>query len=197
SGTVAAGVASWSLGAVAVAATVHRSIPVTVASGTPIASILNARATLTFKNGQERDAVSEFALPLVAETLPLSVTLTETPSPIVLGNTLSYTTTIKNTAERAIDGVDLLLRMPMGYSYYYTTGADPDSSACGNGYCADGEEATWDLTTIAAGATKIVNVNPTAATTLTGGSLATFRQRLTAVDLGGTIMLQTTLPTKK
>jgi hypothetical protein len=50
---------------------------------------------------------------------------------------------------------------------------------------------------IAAGATKIVSVSPTVAATLVAGSLVTFRQRLTAVDLGGTIQVQSTLPTKK
>lgn len=133
----------------------------------------------------------------MSEALPLQITPGTSPNPVVLGGTVSYTTTIKNTAARTIDGVGLLLRVPPGYSFAYTTGADPDASYCGNGVCSEYEEATWDLTSMAAGSTKIVNINPTAAASLVAGSLTTFRQRLTAVDLGGTIMLQSTVPTKK
>jgi uncharacterized repeat protein (TIGR01451 family) len=197
SGTVDGARVVWNLGAVGVAQTRHRSVQVTVPEATAVASILKGRATLSFTGGQERDVVSELALPIAAETLPLSATLAATPNPVVLGNTVSFTTTLKNTAERTLDGVSLLLRMPTGHSFYYTTGADPDSSSCGNGYCTDDEEAVWALGSMAAGSTKIVNVNPTVDTALTAGSLVTYRQRLTAVELGGTILLQTTLPTKK
>jgi Domain of unknown function DUF11 len=78
-----------------------------------------------------RQRARDRAVAKVSETPP-SVTLEADPSPIVLGGTVSYTTTIKNTAARTIDGVTLLLRMPPGYTIYYTTGADPDSSSCGN-----------------------------------------------------------------
>lgn len=196
-GKAAGGVVSWDLGAIAVGATAHRTVTVTVDDGVAPGTLLEARAKLLFDKGQELDAVSEHTVTVVSEPLPLSVTIRSTPNPIVLGGTVSYTTTIKNDAERSIDGVELMLRVPNGLSYSSTSGADPDSSACGNYVCSGGEESTWNIGTIAAGATKTINISPTAATSLIAGSLATFRQRLTAVDLGGTLLLQTTLPTTK
>lgn len=196
-GTQKDGVVSWDLGSVAVGATAHRTATVTVNDDIAPGTLLEARAKLLFDKGQELDAVSEHTVTVVSEPLPLSVTISATPSPIVLGGTVSYTTTIKNNAARAIDGVELMLRVPSGHSYSYSSGADPDSSACGNYVCSGGEESSWNIGTIAAGATKTVSISPTAATTLVGGSLSTFRQRLTAVDLGGTLLTQVTLPTTK
>jgi hypothetical protein len=186
---------TWDLGAVAVGAFAQRSVEVTIPEDLASGSLLGARAVLGYDGGQERDAISEHTLAVVSQALPLSVTVTASPDPVVLGGTVTYQTTIKNNAERSIDGVELLLRVPAGHSFSYTSGADPDSSYCSNGTCSGGEEAVWELGSIAAGATKLVTISPTAATALVGGSLATFRQRVTAVDLGGTISVQTTLPT--
>lgn len=194
-GTEEDGRVTWDLGAVAVGASARRSAEIAIAEDIAPGTLLSARAVLAYDGGQERDATSEHTLSVVGQSLPLSVTVTASPEPIVLGGTVSYQTTIKNEAERSIDGVQLLLRVPVGYSFSRTSGADPDSSSCSNGTCSGGEEAFWELGSIAAGGTKLVTVSPTAATTLVGGGLATFRQRVTAVGLGGTISVQTTLPT--
>jgi uncharacterized repeat protein (TIGR01451 family) len=195
-GSATDGVVTWSLGDLPVNGGAHRSVEVTVAASVAPGNLLAARATLTFSGGQEVDAVSEHALSVVAETLPLTVTLNASANPAKLGDSLDYTTTIKNTSNKTVDGVRLLLRLPEATSFYYTL-ADPDSSTCGNGTCSAGEEAVWDLGSIAAGATKTVLIPPNPAATLAAGSLVTFRQRLTAVELGGVIQLKTTLATKK
>lgn len=195
-GSESDGVVTWSLGDLPVSGGAHRSVEVAVDPSIAPGSLLTARANLVFKGGQEVDAVSEHALSVVAETLPLSVTLNASANPAKLGDSLDYTTTIKNTSNKTVDGVQLLLRLPEATSFYYTL-ADPDSSACGNGTCSAGEEAVWDLGSIAAGATKTVLIPPNPAATLAAGSLVTFRQRLTAVDLGGVIQSNTTLATKK
>lgn len=195
-GTNDGGVVTWDLGKVDVAATAHRSVEVTVGADVVPGAALFARARLTYTGGAELDAESELTVAVVAEPLPLSVKVEATPADAaVIGASQLYKTTIKNQAARAVDDVSLLLRVP-GFSYYYTTDADPDSSGCGNGTCSLGEIAVWSLASIKAGATSVVTVNPTVTPTLTGGSLLVFRQRLTATDLGGTIFLQKTLPTK-
>jgi trimeric autotransporter adhesin len=195
-GTSAAGVVTWDLGNVAVAGTLHRTIEVTVDADVVPGAVLRARSRLTYTGGAELDAESELAVAVVAEPLPLSVKVEATPADFAtIGASQLYKTTIKNQAARAVDNVVLLLRVP-GFSYYYTTDADPDSTGCGNGTCSLGEIASWTIASIKAGATSVVTVNPTVTPTLTGGSLLTFRQRLTATDLGGSIFLQKTLPTK-
>ena len=195
-GSESGGIVTWSLGDVAVNGGAHRSVEVTVGSGTTAGSVLAARANLRFSGGQEVDAVSDLATSVVAETLPLTVTVNASANPAKLGDAFDYTTTIKNTSNKTVDGVQLLLRLPAATAFAYTL-ADPDSSYCGNGTCSGDEEAVWDLGSIAAGATKSVLIPPNPATTLAAGSLLTFRQRLTAVDLGGVIQVTTTLATKK
>lgn len=195
-GTAAGKVVTWDLGKVAVAAATHRTVEVTVGEGVVPGAALFARARLSYTGGAELDAQSELTVAVVAEPLPLSVKVEATPGDAaVIGASQLYKTTIKNQAARAVDDVSLSLRVP-GFSFYYTTDADPDSSACTNGTCSLGEQAFWTLASIKAGATSVITVNPTVTPTLTGGSLLVLRQRLTATELGGTIFLQKTLPTK-
>jgi len=196
-GTVAGNVVTWSVGTLAVAGAVHRSVQVTASSALKAGVVLGARATLTYDGGQELDAQSEHALTVIGAPLPLTSTTTASVSPVVLGGRVLYTTTIKNVSERAVNAVTFSVRVPTGLSFYYTTDADPDSSACGNGTCSAGEEAVWNLGTIAPGAIKIVTYNPLSDAALTGGSLLHTPLRLSATDLGGTMQWKSTLPTKK
>ena len=196
-GTATGGVVTWSIGALPVAGNVHRSVQVSADATLKAGTVLGARALLTYDGGQEKDALSEHALSVVGSALPLTVTTTATPSPIVLGGRVLYTTTIKNISERAIETVNFSVRVPNGLSFVYTTDADPNSSACGNSTCSGGEEAVWALGTLAPGAVRIVTFNPLADAAVTGGSLMAAPLRLTATDLGGTMQWQYTLPTKK
>lgn len=186
----------WNLGTVPVASTLRRSVNVTVDAGVTVASVLRARAFLSYDGGMEVDAASEHTLNIAAAQPPLSITFEATPDPITLGQRILYTTTITNTSARAIEGVQLSFRVPDGLTYNRTTHADPDSSYCaGSASCTAGLEGLWNLGTLAAGASQIITVNPLVATTLVGGSLVTARQRLTATGLGSTINLQKTVAT--
>jgi uncharacterized repeat protein (TIGR01451 family) len=196
-GTASGGVVSWSLDAIGVGTSALRSVTVAVPADAQAGQMLLARAALRYDGGQEIDAISEHVAAVVPEALPLSVTLEASKNPIKLGQVVSYTTTIKNNAQRTIDGVTLMLRVPTGFSFAGVAGADPDATNCPYGSCVGGAEAVWNIGSMAAGATQIININPTAAATLVGGSVAAFPQRLTAVDLGGTIFLQSTVPTTK
>ena len=194
-GTSADGVVTWDLGSVAVAATAHRSVEVTVGTDIVPGAVLFARARLGYTGGAELDAESQLAVAVVAEPLPLSVKVEATPADAaVIGASQLYKTTIKNQAARAVDDLSLKLRLPR-FSFHYTSDADPDTS-CGAFTCTLGNVATWSLGSLKAGATSVVTVNPKVEPTLTAGSLLVVRQRLTATELGGTIFLQKTLPTK-
>jgi trimeric autotransporter adhesin len=194
-GTNDAGVVTWALGKLPVAGTLHRSVDVTVAGDAPAGSTLFARARLAYTGGAEIDAQSEYPVSIVADALPLGVTLDAVPGAAVPGGRVLYTTSIKNSAARAVDGVSLLLRVPQ-FSYVSTTDADPDSGGCYNFVCATGAEGVWALGSIKAGGSSVVTLNPTIAASLIVGSLVVSRQTLTGTALGGTIFLQKTLPSK-
>jgi hypothetical protein len=195
-GTDDAGVVTWDLGAVGVAETRHRSVEVTLADDAVAGSTLFARSRLSYTDGIELDAQSEYPVSVVAEPLALGVTLAAAPAVGVPGKQVLYTTTIKNNAARAVDGVALLLRTG-DFSLGYAADADPDiNSYCSNYICGFGEEAPWTLGSLKAGGTSLITANTTVLASLTGGSLLVSRQILTATDLGGTIFLQKTVPTK-
>lgn len=189
------GEVTWDLGAISVGSSAYRSVTVTLAEDASPATVLEASALLKYEGGAEIDATAEHAASVVESPLPLTVTVEATPDPVVLGERILYTTTIRNTSERAVDGITLLMRVPKGATFVYTTDADPDSTYCGNGACTAGEEAFWEIATLPAGALQTVTTNAQVAATLVGGSLVTTTQRVTAVNLGGTINLKTTVPT--
>lgn len=187
---------SWDLDSLPVGSHAHRSVVVTVDEDADPATVLEASAVLTYEDGAELDATAEHALSVVEAPLPLTLTVEATPDPVVLGERIFYTTTITNTSQRAVDGINLMMRLPKGTSFHYTQDTDPDSSGCGNGTCSWGEEAFWSIGTLAAGELVTVTTNAAIAANLVGGSLVSATQRVTATNLGGTINLQTTVPTE-
>lgn len=189
------GTVSWNLGAIAIAGSTHRSVTATVGSALAPATLLKARATLTYDGGAELDASSAFVSSVIPAPLPLSVTVDATPNPVTIGGRALYTTTITNTSAGAVDGISLLLRVPTGLQFDATTHADPDSSACGNWVCTASEEAVWTIGSLAPGASQIVTVNPLF-TGIPGGSVVTTNARLTAANLTATINLQKTVRTQ-
>jgi len=191
-GKASDGVVTWDLGTMAVASTAHLSVDATVADDAVAGSTLFARARLTYAGVQELDAQSELGVSVVAEALPLAVTVGTQHAAATVATSELYTTTITNTSARALDAVRLLLHVPE-FQFQYVQDADPDA-ACGTSVCSTGNEATWSLGSIKAGGTVKVTVNPTITPSLLGGSLLVTRQRLTATALGGSIFLQTTLP---
>jgi uncharacterized repeat protein (TIGR01451 family) len=187
---------TWDLDAISVGTHAYRSVTVTVDEDVVPAAVLEATAVLTYDEGAEIDATAQHALSVVEAPLPLTVSVEAIPDPVVLGERILYTTTLTNTSERAVDGIVLLMRLPEGTSFYYTTDADPDSSSCGNGTCSATEEAFWEIGTLSAGELLTVTTNAQVAASLVGGSLVSVRQNVTAANLGGTINLQTTIPTE-
>jgi uncharacterized repeat protein (TIGR01451 family) len=184
----------WTLGSVAVAGAARRSVAVAVDDDLLPGTTLTARAVLTYDGGAELDAASEHSVTVVAEPLPLTMTISAAPDPATPGGRVLYTTTVENTSARAVDGLMLLFSVPRGLQFQYTTDADPDSSYCGNSICSEAEEATWNLGSLAPGGIQVVTVNPAIAASLTGGSLISATQQLTAANLGGTINVKRTVP---
>lgn len=186
----------WDLGSISVGGHAHRSVTVTAADDLIGGQVLSVAAYLTYEKGAELDAEAEYAVSVIEEPLPLAVMVDATPSAVAPGERVLYTTTITNESKRAVDGIQLMMRLPAGQRFYYSTHADPDSSACGNYWCESNEEAFWNIGTLAAGGLQTVSVDAEVLATTIGGSLLVTNQRLTATNLGGTINLQTTVPTE-
>jgi uncharacterized repeat protein (TIGR01451 family) len=192
--TTAGGDITWTLGDIPISTVLHRTIAVTADAALPPGTILTSKAALTFDGGPPIDAQTQLSVSVVDVALPITLSIAPTPVSVKPGNRLLYTMTVTNTAARAIDGVTVLLRVPTGLSFYYTTDANPDSSACGNGTCSANEEASWSLGTLAVGAVQLISVNPLVAATLLEGSLITLNTQMTATGLATPLLVQTTVP---
>jgi len=193
-GSVATGVVLWSLGAVAVSGTLRRTVVVTAGASLPPATLLPARAWLTFDGGPAVDAQTELVIPVVDVAQPITIGVAATPSPIAPGARLGYTMTVTNTAARAIDGVTVMFRLPIGMQFSAAGDAQPNSSSCGNGACTAGEEAYWTLGTMAAGATQLITLNALIGATVLQGSLVSITTRTTATGVADPVLIQTTVP---
>jgi hypothetical protein len=185
----------WSIGAFAVGATLHQSVGVTVDAAAVPGTILSAHAALTYDGGDPVDAIADYSVPVAPTALPLKIEIVPSPSPATPGMRLLYTMTITNTSARAIDGVDLLFRVPFGLQFSYAADADPDTSTycAGSATCAAGTEALWNLGTLVVGQIKIVTVNPQILGTVLGGSVISASTKLTATALTNPIWVQTTV----
>jgi len=185
----------WNLGTVAVGADLHLTVEVTGDGTAPPGTILAGRAALTYDGGAEIDAVTDYAIPVVAAPQGMTLTVTASPNPAVPGNRLLYTATVTNTTARAVDTVQLYLRVPVGLQFNYANDADPNAGLCaGSATCSAGLEATWELGSMASGASQIVTVNAQVLTSLLGGSLIPDTFWLSASGLDAPILVPLVIP---
>jgi uncharacterized repeat protein (TIGR01451 family) len=192
----ASGAVVWSIGSIGVGANGHYTVAVT-GDGTAIpGTILYARTALTYDGGAEVDALTDYAIPVVAAAQGVTMTVTASPNPAVPGNRLLYTATITNTTARSVDSVTLLLLVPVGLQFHYTADVDPDTSSGWNtsGLFTAGSEAYWSLGTLAAGATQIVTINAQVLTSLLGGSLIPTQFWLSAGGQDAPVLVPVTVP---
>jgi len=183
----------WDLAAIGVGADVHRSISATISAAAVPGTILASRAELTYDGGGEIDAVTDDAIPVIE--LPQSLTLAVSASPLPAtpsGRTL-YTAVVTNTAARSVDGVSLFFRTPNGLQFVYSSDADPDSSGCS--VCTNGGEASWNIGSMAAGASQIITINPQVLSTVLQGTLIPSPFSLSATGLLAPIRQVLVVPT--
>ena len=154
---LASGEIGWTVGTVAVSSYLRRTVTVTGNGTATPGTIFFARATLTYDGGAPVDGLAEYAIPVLSatEAQPLTLTVTTTPNPAVPGNRLLYTATLTNTSARSVDGVGILVRLPVGLQFHYINETEPNA-ACSTGInCTVGAEASWTIGSMAAGATQI------------------------------------------
>ena len=163
---------NWPVGSLAAGAHVLRTATVTVDTATPAGSILTAHGELRHDGGAELDASQAQAVAVLA-AVPMQLQLTASPDPVSAGGRLLTDIVVTNTTASPLAAVRVVLRVPGGLSFSYFNDAEPDSSACSANVCDLGEEPTWNLGTLAAGASATIQVNATVAAGLADGTLIT------------------------
>ena len=170
----------------------HREITV-LADGATAGDNLKLYAELTYDGGLEIDNRSEFAVSVAgsgASAALLSVDIVATPDPVASSAILAYTITVTNNFGLPLNNVSLTFRVPAELFFNGVTGAEPNASC--SSYCDPGDEANWNLGTMAAGSNQVISINATVGTAIDDGNLIVVPVRVTATELLDTINLQHT-----
>jgi len=183
----------WNVTTLSAGVAVYREITVVV-DGATAGNILTLSAELSHDGGLEIDNRSEFAVS-VAENAGiaalLSVDITATPQPVTSSGILAYTITVTNGYGLPVDDLNVQLRVPAELSFVPSRDAVPSASGCFSS-CSLGQEASWNLGTLAAGESQGITINATVAAGLVNGTLIVTPVRVTATGMEDTINLQHT-----
>jgi hypothetical protein len=123
---------------------------------------------------------------VVSAAPPLRVDVSLTPSPTIPNGRVLYTTTVSNVSARAVDGVAVFLRVPVGLQFAIAMDAQPNALCPGFNTCPAHAEATWNLGTLAAGTSETVVLNAQVLANAVGdGSLITASTFVSATGVAG------------
>ncbi|MDY6920339.1 MAG: PKD domain-containing protein [Pseudomonadota bacterium] len=185
---------SWDLNDLNPGASLDRIVAVTAANDLAPGRSLTARISLRHQGGSELDQEATITS-TVAEPIPLQVDFTTVSDEVRPGGTLTYQLSLANgSAGALVENPKLILRVPEGVSFNRNTDATPASSGhsgcSASGGCDAGDEVVWELPTIAAGDTAMVEINALVADTLTPGTLIATPLVVTAAGLAENITQQ-------
>ncbi|MEM7258255.1 MAG: carboxypeptidase regulatory-like domain-containing protein, partial [Pseudomonadota bacterium] len=132
---------------------------------------------------QSADGGSETRTTTVT-VLPLHVNLAVAET-TAAGEPLRYEFTVGNVSLVPVNNVNVLFRVPAGLAFDYREDTSPNLSGCFS--CNEGDEATWQLGTLAAGATKSILLHAQVLDNLVAGSAIESKIDVTASDVTGVI----------
>src|SRR5439155_764372 len=161
-GTLAAGVVTWNIGALAAGASTSVQLVVAVAS--PLANgtvITNGTYSI---DSNETAPTNGAAITTTVSSAPvLNISKTDAPDPVAPGSNVTYTISYSNTGNMNATGVVITDTVPANTSFV---------SATGGGTLAAGV-VTWNIGALAAGASTSVQLVVQVATPLPNGTIIT------------------------
>ena len=185
--TVAGGTATWAIGTFDKNQTDERRLRVQVDDlGAAEKFVRIARAQITSGNVAARAVEAT----QVKAATPLVLTMTATPDPVSMNDLITYTLTVANRGP--VDAAGVVLSLPVPQGLYSTSGcrAVTDDGTF-PGACAAGHDVTWNLGTLAKGATRSVQfVGLVTAAGLPDGTLVNASARV--ADVAGDVAHATT-----
>src|SRR5437773_2110653 len=161
-GTLAAGVVTWNIGALAAGASTSVQLVVAVAS--PLANgtvITNGTYSI---DSNETAPTNGAAITTTVSSAPvLNISKTDAPDPVNAGSNITYTLSYSNTGNANATGVVISDTVPANTSFV---------SATGGGTLAAGV-VTWNIGALAAGASTSVQLVVAVASPLANGTVIT------------------------
>ncbi|MCG8612147.1 MAG: DUF11 domain-containing protein [Pseudomonadales bacterium] len=186
---------TWSLPSLSVFDSRRREIVVTANNALVAGDILNSSVQVEHDGGHEIDQVSEYAITVVEETLPVNLKIDQLSATTTAEGTLDYTFTVGNDSLFPLDNVSLRLHLPSEIStmsIYYDVQPNVSSGCNSKGSnltCQAFEEVYWNLGTLAAGETSTITARMFIDTGLISGDLIKLPVQLTADGLNDDIQL--------
>ncbi|MEO8477005.1 MAG: hypothetical protein ABI572_08140, partial [Actinomycetota bacterium] len=168
-GTLSAGTVTWNLGTIASGASTSVTVTVAVNASrtTPLSNTANVTATSTDPDTSNNSATEATA---VATSADLSLTKTDSPDPVGVGEDLTYTIGLTNSGPSNAQNVVITDTLPGAVTFVSAT---PTAGSCSR----SGVTLTCSLGTVAAGATPSVTVvvrpNPGSEGTITNSASVT------------------------
>ena len=125
----------------------------------------------------------------------LNVVVTTHPNIVKAGERVLYEITVSNVTAGPMSGVVVRYAVPIGQQFLGSSDSNPNAGGCGvnNNLCTAGEEASWSLGTLAAGASTTIQVNALVVAGTAAGTLLRTPVAVTATGLGDTISVEATV----
>ena len=144
---------TWNLATFAAADAQRRILQVTAPSlpSNESSALIHATADLTYDGGYPVDAVAEHTVKLVQDTGPLLLSVTKSATSVTSPGSLTYTITLDNTSNNAVNNVSVLLRNPEQIQFNRLTASPLPATGCTNNVCVGGLETRWDFASVPAG----------------------------------------------
>lgn len=176
----------WTVPSLPVLQTVKRSITVVVDPTAVPGLILPFQAAVEATGNTGSDVIAGFSVPVVSQTLPLSLNIATTANPIQQDSRLLTNITISNSSLTPVRNVQMIFRVPSGLSFSAAQDASPNLDNC-RLECVPPEEAVWLIPNLNAGESASLTLNASTNETIPGGSLISLPFTITSSDIDQTL----------
>ena len=158
-GTLSAGTVTWSLGTLAAGATGTATLTLKVASPLANGTVITSGASAI--DCAETAPLSAAAITTTVASSPaLSLSIADAPNPVAAGASLTYTLSYANNGNATATGIVLIDPVPASTAFVSATGGGAPSAGT----------VTWNLGTLAAGASGSVQLVVQVASPLANGT---------------------------
>src|SRR5207249_4778239 len=146
-GTLAAGVVTWNIGALAAGASSSVQLVVQVASPLANGTVIT-NGTYSIDRNETAPTAGASITTTVASTPTLTISKTDAPDPVVAGANITYTINYSNSGNANATGVVIADTIPVNTSFVSATGGGPPRRGA----------VPWNIGALAAGASASVQL---------------------------------------
>lgn len=175
-GSLAGGRVQWNLGSLPATQSDQQQVVLTVNGGTAAGTPLFVNAAEIGGDSLFPESARANAVTRVATSPPLELAIGANPDPVRPGELIVTEVTVSNRGAAPLTGVTLRTRVPQGVNGFSAAGLTLGGTCVHNdasGSCSPGEQGSWSLGTIPAGAGRTISMPMVASGGFDAGQLMT------------------------